>query len=132
MQVKFVVANAQVPLIGLHGMDFYEIAMHTGNEPYIGQYGYNEQIHSASQSQLIMGEVEDLSNQAYVPRQLRQPYQPSTIDMAEHRLTHMPYRSWCPICVKVKGNQGAIIDPSGLCLHQVNDRQQGQYGPYWA
>ena len=25
--------------------------------------------------------------------------------MEEHALTHMPYRSWCPICVKAKGNQ---------------------------
>eukprot|EP00971_Amphidinium_carterae_P036685 721007-Amphidinium_carterae.2 len=43
VQVKFVVANVQSPLIGLHDIDFNEIVMHTGNEPYIEQYGYNEQ-----------------------------------------------------------------------------------------
>eukprot|EP00971_Amphidinium_carterae_P231083 4585980-Amphidinium_carterae.3 len=58
-------------------------------------------------SQLIIGEVDDLSNQAHVPRQLRQLHQPTTlttIEMAEHSLTHMPYRSWCPFCVKARGH----------------------------
>eukprot|EP00971_Amphidinium_carterae_P042382 832920-Amphidinium_carterae.2 len=80
---------------------------------------------AASQSQLIVGEVEVLSNQAFVPRQLRQPHRPSTIEMQEHRLTHTAYRSWCPICVKAKGQpndnrkgvrKGAITDTIGLRL----------------
>eukprot|EP00971_Amphidinium_carterae_P153383 3040631-Amphidinium_carterae.3 len=93
-------------------MDFNEIAMHTGIEPYIEQYGFNEQVRAASsictrytatsQSQLIIGEVEDLSNQAYATRQLRQPHQPTAMEVAEHRLTHMPSRSWCATCVKAK------------------------------
>eukprot|EP00971_Amphidinium_carterae_P022699 447707-Amphidinium_carterae.1 len=45
----------------------------------------------------------DLSEQANVPRQLRQPHQPTALEVQEHRVTHMPYRSWCPICVKAKG-----------------------------
>eukprot|EP00971_Amphidinium_carterae_P240816 4780762-Amphidinium_carterae.1 len=43
LQVKFIVANVQPPLIGLPDMDFNEVVMHTGNEPYIDQYGHNEQ-----------------------------------------------------------------------------------------
>eukprot|EP00971_Amphidinium_carterae_P013108 258434-Amphidinium_carterae.1 len=42
MQVKFVVANVQSPLIGLPDMDHNEIAMHTGNEPNIEQLEYQE------------------------------------------------------------------------------------------
>ncbi len=30
-----------------------------------------------------------------------------TQEMEEHALTHMPYTSWCPICVKAKGKQDA-------------------------
>ena len=36
-----------------------------------------------------------------------QPTQPTKQEMEEHALTHMPYRSWCPICVKAKGKQDA-------------------------
>ena len=36
-----------------------------------------------------------------------QPTQPTRQEMEEHALTHMPYRSWCPICVKAKGKQDA-------------------------
>eukprot|EP00971_Amphidinium_carterae_P200359 3976088-Amphidinium_carterae.1 len=35
----------------------------------------------------------DLSEQADVPRQLRQPHQPTALEVQEHRVTHMPYRS---------------------------------------
>ena len=31
------------------------------------------------------------------------PAQPSAADVAEHRVTHMPYRSWCPHCVAGRG-----------------------------
>ena len=36
-----------------------------------------------------------------------QPTQPTKQEMDEHSLTHMPYRSWCPICVRAKGKQDA-------------------------
>ena len=31
------------------------------------------------------------------------PIQPSQADIEEHRLTHVPYRSWCPECVEGRG-----------------------------
>ena len=36
---------------------------------------------------------------------LRQPQQPTPQQIAEHNLTHLPYRNWCPICVQGKGRQ---------------------------
>ena len=38
-----------------------------------------------------------------------QPTPPTKQEMEEHALAHMnmPYRSWCPICVKAKGKQDA-------------------------
>eukprot|EP00971_Amphidinium_carterae_P255889 5080818-Amphidinium_carterae.1 len=63
----------------------------------------------------------DLSEQADVPRQLRQPHQPTSLEVQEHRITHMPYRSWCPICVKAKGQpthhrKGALKEQSLIQL----------------
>eukprot|EP00971_Amphidinium_carterae_P132987 2633531-Amphidinium_carterae.1 len=66
---------------------------------------------------LIVGDIEDISQQANNPKQLRQPPQPSKQEQDSHRLTHMPYRSWCPICVKSKGlpshhRRGALKEQS--------------------
>ena len=36
---------------------------------------------------------------------LRQPQQPTLQQIAQHNLTHLPYRNWCPICVQGKGRQ---------------------------
>eukprot|EP00971_Amphidinium_carterae_P202911 4026712-Amphidinium_carterae.1 len=154
MQVKFIVANVQSPLIGLSDMDYNEIIMHTGTEPTIEQHGYYEsamkigshlyvaamvlpglhnyeevRIDQAVQTRydvhdqrsLIIDEIEELSTQAYVQKQLRQPHQPTTLEIQEHRLTNMPYRSWCPICVKAKGQpnhhrKGALKEQSLIQL----------------
>ena len=31
------------------------------------------------------------------------PYMPTPQEVQEHNLTHLPYRNWCPICVRGKG-----------------------------
>jgi len=33
------------------------------------------------------------------------PRLPSQRDVEEHNLTHLPYRNWCPVCVKSKGKE---------------------------
>ena len=35
----------------------------------------------------------------------RDPGDPSPVEREEHNATHMPYRSWCPVCVKAKGRE---------------------------
>ena len=44
-------------------------------------------------------------HEAHRARGLRQPHQPTPQQIAEHNLTHLPYRNWCPICVQGKGRQ---------------------------
>ena len=44
-------------------------------------------------------------NEAHRARGLRQPQHPTPQQIAEHNLTHLPYRNWCPICVQGKGRQ---------------------------
>ena len=34
---------------------------------------------------------------------IKAPEQPTAQERAEHELTHLPYRSWCPTCVQNKG-----------------------------
>ena len=38
-------------------------------------------------------------------RVARNPGDPSTKEREEHNVTHIPYRSWCPVCVKAKGKE---------------------------
>ena len=33
----------------------------------------------------------------------KNPFKPSAKDIAEHNLTHMNYRDWCPTCVAARG-----------------------------
>ena len=33
------------------------------------------------------------------------PKLPSAAEVREHQLTHLPYRSWCPVCVKGRGRE---------------------------
>eukprot|EP00971_Amphidinium_carterae_P030810 606106-Amphidinium_carterae.1 len=49
MQICFVVANAQSPLIGLPDPNDNKTIVHTGDKPYIEQFGYNEQLHFIGQ-----------------------------------------------------------------------------------
>ena len=42
---------------------------------------------------------------AQLPRQLRQPKEPTDYERALHNLTHLPFRSWCAICTQAKGRQ---------------------------
>ncbi len=40
-----------------------------------------------------------------IPRRLNAPIKPSAEDVDAHMCTHLPYRSWCPICVETKGKE---------------------------
>eukprot|EP00971_Amphidinium_carterae_P301720 5994116-Amphidinium_carterae.2 len=64
---------------------------------------FNSRYNPSLPTTVLVGEVEEVSQQADIPRQLRQPPQLTKKEQEEHRLTHMPYRPWCPICVKSKG-----------------------------
>jgi hypothetical protein len=44
----------------------------------------------------------DAVDEARVPRQLADPLLPSVAEVELHDLTHLPFRSWCPCCVRGK------------------------------
>ena len=45
------------------------------------------------------------SEAALKPRVVPSPIEPTKQEREIHNLTHLPYRSWCPICVRAKGKQ---------------------------
>ena len=49
--------------------------------------------------------MDDTTDQALAPRLLSAPQEPTDQERELHNLTHMPYRAWCPLCVKRKGRQ---------------------------
>ena len=42
-----------------------------------------------------------------IPIILRSPVKPSKEDVEKHYALHLPYRNWCPVCVKSKGREDA-------------------------
>ena len=42
------------------------------------------------------------SEEAKTPKVKSHGYKPSPKEVEEHNVTHMPFRSWCPFCVKGK------------------------------
>ena len=47
-------------------------------------------------------EGDDVFDEARRPSVLRDPGAPTQAELAEHNVTHLPYRSWCPSCVAGK------------------------------
>ena len=40
-----------------------------------------------------------------VIRMLKDPKLPTQDEVDKHNLTHLPFRDWCPICIKAKGRE---------------------------
>ena len=54
------------------------------------------------------GEVIESTEEEVQPRQVhRTPPLPTQSQLDEHRIDHLPYRSWCPECVEGFGREAA-------------------------
>ena len=42
-----------------------------------------------------------------IPKTLNSPIKPSAEEIERHYTNHLPYRNWCPVCVKTKGAEMA-------------------------
>ena len=69
-------------------------------------------------------DVESDHGEARPLRKLVDPRKPSEDEVEEHNKTHMPYRNWCPHCVKGKGkdldHRKAAAEERGLREHAFN------------
>ena len=55
-----------------------------------------------SESQLQEFKEDDEAG-ARVPVRIADPRLPSADEIEQHNMTHLPYRSWCPHCIRGKG-----------------------------
>ena len=68
-----------------------------------------------------MKEDEEDVEEGEVPNMICAPCRPSQEMVDRHNLTHIPFRNWCPICVKAKGRDlQHRSDPD-------KDRSHGEY-----
>jgi hypothetical protein len=55
-------------------------------------------------------EDENIEGGIRFTKKLKDPLMPSVEEVAEHRITHLPYRNWCRHCVRGRG-----IKPAKEC-----------------
>ena len=72
---------------------------------YVARFDFTE----ASKHGLISvlnesGEVEEIEEEAEI-KVYKDPGCPTRDEIEKHYATHMPYRSWCPVCVQGKGKE---------------------------
>ena len=48
-------------------------------------------------------EEEEPSNEERKPRMMADPRKPSKAEVEAHEMYHLPYRSWCEVCVRGRG-----------------------------
>ena len=52
-------------------------------------------------------EEPEVAAEARAPVATRSPTEPTTKEILQHNITHLPYRSWCPHCVRGRGKSAA-------------------------
>ena len=67
---------------------------------WTGSTNFEEQTHYKDE---FITEDIDEQQEAKKAKGLPTPPQPTEQERMEHELTHLPYRSWCPVCVRSKG-----------------------------
>ena len=60
---------------------------------------------------------EEAGDEAKVPNADKLPARPSQEEVDQHMLTHLPFRSWCPHCVRGKAKRRA---------HRKKSRKSGE------
>ena len=56
--------------------------------------------------------IPTVEEEARVARTRRTPKEPSYEERRVHRLTHLPYRNWCEVCVEARGRNAAHLKGS--------------------
>ena len=80
---------------------------------WTGSTNFEEQTHY--KDEFITGDIDE-QQEAKKAKGLPTPPQPTEQERMEHELTHLPYRSWCPVCARSKAEQTTI--QSNIAKHQ--------------
>ena len=59
-------------------------------------------------------EDEDVEGGIRCTKKLKDPLMPSVEEVAEHRMTHLPYRNWCRHCVRGRGKHSPYQVSKGM------------------
>ena len=63
------------------------------------------------------GALEDVSSEVRKPVKMLGPKLPTQAEADEHNITHLPFRNWCPQCVKGRGraaDHGTQVREDGM------------------
>eukprot|EP00971_Amphidinium_carterae_P348779 6490668-Amphidinium_carterae.4 len=85
-----------VEQLHLHGAHLHAVAMvlpGLHNPMRSRLTGQSTQGTTLQSLTVIVGEIKDIRQQANIPKQLRQPPQPTKQEQEQHQSTHMPYDS---------------------------------------
>ena len=74
----------------------------------VQQEFFDANTHDSQLSGILASDIalEDSNMEARPATTLQSPTTPSPQEVGQRNLTHMPYRSWCPVCVQSKGRSG--------------------------
>ena len=70
---------------------------------------------------------EEAEEEAEIQRPLRDPGMPTKREIAEHNLSHLPPRPWCPHCVRGKGRDSPSLRVSGRFAEDLVPRIRLDY-----
>ena len=48
----------------------------------------------------------------------KSPYKPTAEEVEKHRMTHLPFRDWCEICVAARGKEEAHYRKDSMYVRQ--------------
>ena len=91
--------------------------------------GFNK-LWGEYKDEYITDDVEE-QQEARKAKGLPAPPQPTAQERLEHELTHLPYRSWCPVCVQAKGrsdnhlkqhNKTPVIQCNITCYKAIGEQ----------
>ena len=83
------------------------LARSTGFQTWIGRTVFFDQSSTDEPDDDQDMNIEP-TDQAIKPKQVRGPKHPTAQERALHDLTHLPYRTWCEICVELQDDRTSI------------------------
>ena len=86
-------------------------------EPFDPAEGEVEQKTTGEEGKQDAQEENSDSEEASRPKTRAPPVKPSAIEVENHMVTHLPFRDWCPHCVR--GKSGSKVHKANPGKHEI-------------
>ena len=73
--------------------------------PRKADYCEGEWVHGVDDEEEIVAEDEEVLPGERKVKKMMDPLLPSAREVDEHNISHLPFRNWCPHCVKGRGRE---------------------------